>query len=290
MAEPEKDRAEILFASFLESTPPYTYEKIADLVLPTIGPTGTTYPLVLPHISLYCESESCQGLRFFEALPDQRIVLNTDGWRNLFIKYTCRNCRTRLKTYSLAVGRQGNATKGEAMKYGEYPPFGPPTPSRVITLIGPDRDFFLKGRRAENAGFGIGAFAYYRRVVENQKTRIIQEIAKASSKLGASAEMLAELQRASKETQFSKAIGQIKAGIPSALLIDGHNPLTLLHTALSEGLHDHSDEECMELAQEIRLVLTELAERISQALKEEAELSKAVSRLMNRKKPEAAKH
>ena len=41
--------------------------------------------------------------------------------------------------------------------------------------------------------------------------------------------------------------------------------------------------------QEIRLVLTELAERISQALKEEAELKQAVSRLMNRNKPKKDK-
>jgi hypothetical protein len=143
----------------------------------------------------------------------------------------------------------------------------------------------LRGRRAENLGFGIGAFAYYRRVVENQKGRIIQEIAKASAKLGASPEMLAELAKAEKETQFTKAIDQVKTGIPPALLIDGHNPLTLLHTALSEGLHDQKDEECLEIAREIRVVLTELAERISHALREEAELKEAVSRLMSRKKP-----
>jgi len=48
----------------------------------------------------------------------------------------------------------------------------------VITLIGPDREIFLRGRRAENQGLGIGAFAYYRRVVENQKGRIITQIGK----------------------------------------------------------------------------------------------------------------
>jgi len=86
--------------------------------------------------------------------------------------------------------------------------------------------------------------------------------------------------------QFSKAIDQVKSAIPQVLLIDGqHNPLTLLHTALSEGLHDHSDEECLEIAQDIRLVLTELAERASTALREEAELEKSVARLLGRKAP-----
>ncbi len=131
---------------------------------------------------------------------------------------------------------------------------------------------------------GIGAFAYYRRVVENQKTRIIEQIAKVAAKLEARPDVLKDLKAAANEKQFSKAIEQIKHGIPEVLLIDGqHNPLTLLHTALSEGMHADTDKECLEIAQSIRVVLTELAERLSGALKKEEELTKAVTRLLNRK-------
>jgi hypothetical protein len=41
------------------------------------------------------------------------------------------------------------------LKFGEVEPFGPPTPARVITLLGPEKDYYLKGRRAENQGMGI---------------------------------------------------------------------------------------------------------------------------------------
>ncbi len=74
----------------------------------------------------------------------------------------------------------------------------------------------------------------------------------------------------------------MKDAIPESLRIRGHNPLTLLHPALSEGLHDKSDAECLELATSIRVVLTELADRISQALKDEAELTSAVTRLLKK--------
>lgn len=285
----EGSKKQMRFPDFLESTPPYTLEAIAGLFdEKNMLTSGTRYRLSDIDIQLHCENESCQGVRFFEVIGE-RVWIYGEERHHRFISYVCRNCRKSLKTYALVVKHSADMT-GEATKFGELPYFGTPTPSRVITLIGPDRDLFLRGRRAENSGFGIGSFAYYRRVVENQKSHIIQEIAKASAKLGASPEMLADLRRAASETQFSKAIDGVKAGIPAALLIDGHNPLTLLHTALSEGLHDHTDEECMEIALEIRLVLTELAERISQALKEEAALTKAVSRLMNRKKrvPEVA--
>ena len=72
----------------------------------------------------------------------------------------------------------------------------------------------------------------------------------------------------------------IKHGMPQVLLINGHNPLTLLHTALSQGVHEESDDYCLELATSIRVVLTELAERMAQALKDEAELNTAVSKLL----------
>ena len=67
--------------------------------------------------------------------------------------------------------------------------------------------------------------------------------------------------------------------LPQVLLINGQNPLTLLHSALSEGLHAKTDEHCLVLAHAVRVVLTELSDRLSQALKDEAELRSAISLL-----------
>ena len=100
--------------------------------------------------------------------------------------------------------------------------------------------------------------------------------------MGASPEVLNTFEQAVEETQFSKAVEDVKSAIPQTLLIEGHNPLTLLHSALSEGLHARTDEECLEMATSIRVVLTELAERISIALKDETELKQALEKLMHR--------
>jgi len=160
------------------------------------------------------------------------------------------------------------------------PEYGPPTPARLIKLIGPDRELFLKGRRCENQGLGVGAFVYYRRVVESQKNRILDEIIKVANKVGASSEQLKTLNAAKSEVQFSRALADMKDAIPQALLINGHNPLTLLHSALSDGLHARSDQHCLETATSVRVVLAELSERLGQALKDEAELNNALARLM----------
>jgi len=197
-----------------------------------------------------------------------------------FLFYICRNCGRSQRTYAISARLSVDKTSSRIHKLGEVPPFGPPTPARLITLIGGDRELFLKGRRAENQALGIAAFAYYRRVVENQKARILGEMLRVATLVNAEESLIEELKAAQAESQFSKSVEMIKHGIPQVLLIQGHNPLTLLHGALSQGLHEKSDEHCLELATSIRVVLTELAERIAQALKDEAELNTAVSKLL----------
>lgn len=273
-AEPEV----LSLPEFLESVPPNTWATVADIAVdhPTYQ---RSLALAVPEIRLFCTSEACNGYRFYSAgRPSVSITPGKTTYDHVI--YTCRNCQKSRKLYSLWIVFAADGSSGRIMKLGESPEFGPPTPSRVIKLIGPDRELFLKGRRSENQGLGIGAFGYYRRVVENQKNRILDEVIKVSEKLGASQELLNDLNEAKAEGQFSKAIDSIKHGIPQALLINGHNPLILLHSALSEGLHGQPDEECLALATSIRVVLTELADRLGQALKDEAELKHAVTRLL----------
>ena len=269
-------------AEFFESSPPNVRIEISDLFS-----TGNPVSIREPDIQLHCSSDLCNGTRSFRNKSSTSYV--SDGWNFKFIQYVCRNCESVGKTYALAVWlpKERNGS-GIGLKLGEVPQFGPHVPSRVITLVGPDREIFLRGRRAESLGLGIGAFAYYRRVVENQKGRIIREIGKAAKRLGATPATMLLFEKAQAETQFTNAIDAIKAAIPERLRIKGHNPLTLLHTPLSEGIHQLTDERCLELATSIRVVLTELADRISLIMQDQKELDDAVSQLLNRDSPSEA--
>lgn len=270
------------WTDFLESTPPGQFTDLLDALQAGRYPREGEWRIPAQDIQLHCGNEKCGGPRSY--YTDSEIYVKPSKVQDVFLDYRCRNCRQTFKTYALRLGWDGKTSSPVmAMKFGEWPSFGPPIPPRVISLIGPDREMFLRGRRIENQGLGIGAFAYYRRVIENQKTRLITEIGKVAAKLGADPATVARFEKAAAETQFKRAIEEIKGGIPPVLLIDGHNPLQLLHTALSEGLHDLPDDECLQLAESIRVVLTELAERISLALKDEAELKSAVGMLLNRK-------
>ncbi len=277
------------FSEFLAKQPPgremFVYELIVPPVerrVPTPGlPDGRkTGHLDVKDIRIECISPECDGERTFEGFGGQEPALFPTNPTLYFLRYTCRDCRKYFKVFAIrATAVAPEDTGGKVLKLGEDPPFGPTTPARVITLIGPDKEVFLKGRRCELQGLGVGAFAYYRRVIENQKNRLLDEVIRVATKVGTSPDVIRILQTAKNETQFSKAIEGVKDGIPREIMINGHNPLTLLHSALSEGLHMQSDEQCLELATSIREVLFAFAERMASVLREQAGLERAVSRL-----------
>ena len=198
--------------------------------------------------------------------------------KNYFLNYLCSNCQRGTKMYSLHIVIEDVASSNaHCYKFGEYPPYGDPTPPRLLRLFGKDSALFLKGRQCENHALGIGAFVYYRRVVENHKDQIFDEIIKVSKKIAP--ELVEKFTEAKKQQQFLAAIEAAKDAMPQALLIDGHNPLKLLHRALSKGVHAMTDDECLDLAHHVRIVLAELAERMGTIMKDDAHLKAAIAKL-----------
>lgn len=288
MTNPEQETAKqdqltpIKWEDFLANVPPGKEKNIINLMVRGIaGEQSYIRDVSEPEIQIYCDDNACKKLMYFKC----EYCFQTDEqylgqWHERIFYYRCKNCEFTQKIIVARIQTNDKTPDGKAMKIGEWPPFGPHVPPKVITIIGPDRDLFLMGRRAESQSMGIGAFAYYRRVVENQKNRILDEIIRVSIKINAPAETIEKIESAKKETHFSKSIDLIKDAMPPTLLIDGNqNPMTLLYKALSQGLHSKSDEECLESAKSIRVVLTDLSERIAMALKENADLKDAVSQL-----------
>jgi hypothetical protein len=282
-SKPLATPASMSWKLFLEDCPPGEVRSIPDAAVghttvqaaPRGVQSNTVYHLTTPDLNLFCSSEECGRKQFFQCSSSGAVFQET----NCFLNYTCRNCRKTRKLFALRLtSLQGTACS--AVKFGELPRFGPPIPAKLQRLIQPHRELFLKGVQCETRGLGIGAFAYFRRVVENEKSRLIDEIIRVCGKVNGGEAFIPVLKEAQKETQFSKAIEKIADAIPDALRISGHNPLTLLHSALSKGIHNQSDEQCLEAAHAIRLVLTEIAERMSEILKETAELQQAISTLM----------
>lgn len=117
----------------------------------------------------------------------------------------------------------------------------------------------------------------------------MDEILKVAKSINANAQMLAAIEAAKNEQQFTKAVKGLKDAFPPVLLINGHNPLVLLHGALSQGVHNLPDEDCLTLATSIRVVLVELVEKLAHALKDEKEITDALTRLLQAQKKKKSK-
>ncbi len=274
------DEAVLAWKTFLESTPPYVPLKIENLVIRDPLYQDVVWRIDLPDVEIFCDADA--GSRCFT--PKDSYV-HLQGKRHYaHLKYTCRNCQGQEKVYSLVFEcpKEGGSFEVEVMKVGELPPFGAPISARVRKLLGKeDLELYRKGMRSEAQGLGIGAATYYRRIVDSQWKLLVSEIRKAAEKLGATD--LSIFDAALKETQFSKAVEMLRGAIPPKLLIlDGENPLTLLYQPLSAQLHDLTDQECMQQAADIRLVLTALLENIADVLKDQEELKGAATRLKRR--------
>lgn len=240
-----------------------------------------TLNLAQEKIKLECPSKECNNeIRNFEQTQSVDLY-GLDAGESVHLHYICANCKNSRKTYSLQI--EYSEIKITAIKIGEIPAFGQRLPPVLLKILGEDQGLFLKGMRCESQGLGVGAFSYYRRVVEHQKNRIFDQIIKVAELLDPDDTLIAELEAAKAETQFKKSMDEIKSALPQALLINGQNPLQLLHTVLSEGLHNETDSVCLEDAQSIRVVLTTLSKNLKQTLNDDKEVTDAVKRLVARR-------
>lgn len=167
-------------------------------------------------------------------------------------------------------------------KVGQYPPWRIKIDRALAKTLGKWKSLFKKGLACEAQSYGIGAFAYYRRIIED----IIESLLNQISDLlegGDKAGYDAKLEEAKRTHVAQKKIELVKDHLPVSLRPGGMNPLAVLHEALSSGIHSESDEECVKFAEAIRRSLTYLVEQVSRKRHKDAEYATALKTLLDEK-------
>lgn len=278
------------FSDFLTSHPLYTKCQLD-------SPLGLNnlHNYSWPAIKAFCpRCNSIQTFVHFPLSPDSTSYIHPQGgpreYAVIEFIYVCAACRGTKgpvhdfdKSYLYYLVRfQDEST---AIKVGQYPPPDISIGKELERVLDKHTDDYKKGRICELHGYGIGAYAYYRRIVEQAIDKLLNRI---HDLLDEKEKLIYEeaLRQTQKNSPAKDKIALVKDLLPSSLRPNKMNPLAILHETLSEGLHEKSDEECLAAATDIREILVTLVEKldtIQDALDSDRSFTQSMKRLLDKK-------
>ena len=217
----------------------------------------------LNQIEAFCPN--CKRERFFDrinCLPESIFNNSFQFGTVLSLEFSCVEhyckCKKRYFVYFEKIDDQIIFTKS-----GEYPSLSPRVDEAILNVFPDDADLLKKAVCCLKDGFGVGAFAYLRQVLENRIDVIISEIRKNAEEQG-DTEAIKKLNELSDTSPESEKIKIAKDALPANLQSRGHNPLGLLYKTLSEGIHGLSDSECLGKANAIYGALTYILKTLAE--------------------------
>ena len=192
--------------------------------------------------------------------------------------YECQSCRKFTRQFDVYI----SPDLDYVYKFGQYPEWEIKMDKNLESTLGKHSKTFRKGLVCESQGYGIGAFAYYRRITEE----IIDELLDSISDL-IEEEHKADYKIALEKTKQTRVtqdkIDLVKDLLPSILKPNGMNPLGVLHSELSEDLHAETDQACLENANHIKSILTFLINQIILSKESSKGFTESMKSLLDKK-------
>lgn len=280
----------VKFREFLETVPSHSVVELD--VKPSeylrLANGNLAVQVAVPPIKHFCPSSECSKNMTFaltESDDDDfgTVTLPVDEAEERVLVLVCKHCSESTKRIAVAFHFIHAGEHTTAFKIGEHPNPLPPTPRKLNEALGAHKATFLKGRHCELLGYGLGASVYYRRIVEELKDTLIDQITRVVESENPSDPNLEPLRAAKGQWKFTQAIDDISHLIPKSLFLKGHNPLKLLHNALSEDIHNGNDEQILANARHIREILGATFTRLSELVRDDAVPGEAIKALSSKK-------
>lgn len=203
------------------------------------------------------------------------------------VQGVCQSCNAKIDFLMKSTSDKEWERRKEGMtitiqKIGQFPSYeiGLNTTLKKY-LNDEDQSNYKKALVCLSISYGIGAYAYLRRVIENEIKRIMQDIAGLDFDG-------AEFVRTAYETfqtdfQMSKLIDVVNKYLPASLRELGDNPVRLLYEQLSGGIHEFTDEQCIEKAHHIDVLLNYVIRKINEEKYQLNDVKKAMLGLRQNK-------
>jgi hypothetical protein len=250
-----------LYVKITKELPEHNYQLYPDMLLMDCSICKSTRPF---HKPKYRKGIPWMGSIKTSIPKGDTSSINTDSESPSLkagvcaVEYSCTGCETEEFWCWLEI----NANDNWIRKIGQVPPWSKKLDKNLEKFIDSQKDYFRKGLICESQGYGIGAYAYYRRIVENVIDDLLNSIETLIEPLEKEKYSVA-LEEVKKTIVAKEKIALIKDLLPPVLRPEGLNPLSILHSSLSDGIHNELDEKCLEFAQHIREVLVFLTNQIT---------------------------
>lgn len=229
-----------------------------------------------PGVKTYCHN--CRSIQTFVEYDwysyDNKDSSHLDE-EIIGLAYVCGGCDASFQYYTIKLSYDLDYI----MKVGQYPPWDISTDKNFKKMLGKHEETYKKGLTCESQGYGIGAYVYYRRIVEE----IIDELLEGITDLIDDKDKeryIKALEEAKKSHIAQDKIDIVKDLLPPILMPKGNNPLKLLYSQLSKGIHSLSDEECLERASYIRNILLFLVKEIVNHRNSAKEFTESIKELL----------
>ena len=193
-----------------------------------------------------------------------------------YLSFTCVSCG---KKHEYLIQQIVSNDTIKIQKYGELPRKPLPRDKELSNFLKKDSDNYEKALACLANGYGIGAFAYLRRIIENNINYLLDLLKEDLECTEQNQELIEAVSKLKIESPMSDKIKIANNALPSYLQPDGLNPLGSLYKILSEGVHSKTDEECLNVSNKIEACLKYLISELSHRKKSRSNLKELFSDL-----------
>lgn len=247
----------------------------------TIKVPLTMHRIQKPAINMHCNK--CLSTQTFNMVNEyyefyDRINAPASNNQTVRLLYLCEACKSTFRQFHVYI----SPGLDYVYKFGQYPEWEIKIDRNLEKALGNHAKNFKKGLICESQGYGIGAFAYYRRITEEIIDELLDSII-GLIEVENQLKYMTALAETKKTRVAQEKINLVKDLLPGILRPNGMNPLSVLHSELSEGLHADTDEECLEKSSHIRDILTFLINQILSSKEASKQFTSSMRTLLDKK-------